>query len=95
MSVLSGLFEKCDLDEATRQFSPARRSFRIHGHSTTIRLESAYWDVLEELATSEGLSLAELIARVQDHCPQLDTRNLASCLRVICLQVSKGGPLDT
>ena len=87
-SQLMGLLAECTPDEAAREFSTQRRSVRIHGHSTSIRLEKAFWEVLEQIAKRDGISLATLIATVHDHCQQIDTRNLASCLRVVCLRSS-------
>ena len=89
---LNVLFSECTPDKAVDAFSPDRRSIRIHGHSTTIRLEQAFWIALEQLATSENMTVAELITAVHDHCPQVDTRNLASCLRVVCLRISGDQP---
>jgi predicted DNA-binding ribbon-helix-helix protein len=86
---LSELFSECTPDEAAREFSPDRRSIRIHGHSTTIRLEKAFWEALEQLADQENMTVASLVTSVHDHCPQIDTRNLASCLRVVCLRTSR------
>ena len=82
-SALSRIFELASADPSL-SFAPVRRSMRIHGHSTTIRLESAYWRVLEDLAEREESSVVDIVTRVGDHCP-VDPNNLASCLRVICL----------
>ncbi len=71
-------------------YTPERRSVRIHGHSTTIRLERAYWSVMEDMADKEGISVAGLITRVHDHCQFSDQKNLASCLRVMCLKYVEG-----
>ncbi len=82
---LDRLFGLCTLDQQ-REFEPERRSLRIHGHSTTIRLERAYWTVLELLAAEEGLSVVALVTRIHDHCQTANEKNLASCLRVVCLK---------
>ena len=34
------------------------RSVRLGGHSTSIRLEAAFWQILEEIAAEQGVSLA-------------------------------------
>ncbi len=63
------------------------RSLRIGGHGTSIRLEAAFWAVLEELAESEGSSLAKfltvLYGEVLAH--HGDVRNFSSLLRCACL----------
>ena len=86
---LSQLFGQCDPVQAREFYAPERRSFRIHGHSTTIRLEHAFWDTLEIIAEQEGLTVAGLINLIHDHCQIANERNLASCLRVICLKCIK------
>jgi len=47
---LSQLFGQCTPAQAQEFYAPERRSFRIHGHSTTIRLEQAFWETLEIIA---------------------------------------------
>ena len=63
------------------------RSLRIGGHSTSIRLEMAFWDTLEEIAAKEGMSLAKFVttlyAEVLDHHGEVN--NFASLLRCSCL----------
>ena len=54
-SGLARLFGKCDPIQARDFYAPERRSFRIHGHSTTICLEQAFWQTLEAIAEQEGL----------------------------------------
>jgi predicted DNA-binding ribbon-helix-helix protein len=60
---------------------------RLHGHVTSIRLESAYWDTLEEIASHEGVSLARFCAILHDEMEQHSNEvgNFASMLRVTCL----------
>jgi predicted DNA-binding ribbon-helix-helix protein len=82
---LDRLFGLCNVDQQA-EFEPERRSLRIHGHSTTIRLERAYWTVLEILAGEEDLTVAALVTRIHDHCQTANEKNLASCLRVVCLK---------
>ncbi|MEK7820571.1 MAG: ribbon-helix-helix domain-containing protein [Pseudomonadota bacterium] len=82
---LKRMFALCNTDQ-TVEYMPVRRSIRLHGHSTTIRLEKAFWVVLEELAEGEGTTLAGLITCIHDHCLNTNQKNLASCLRVVCLK---------
>jgi predicted DNA-binding ribbon-helix-helix protein len=82
---LDRLFAYCN-PQQVREFSPERRSMRIGGHSTTIRLERAYWTVLEEMALEEATPLPALITRIAEHCLNANDKNLASCLRVVCLK---------
>lgn len=83
---LSKLFGLCSDGNQDAEFLPVRRSLRIHGHSTTIRLERAFWNVLEELASSECVTVAHVVTKIYDHCQFANQKNLASCLRVACLK---------
>ena len=82
---LEHMFTACTTDQIN-EFIPQKKGFRIHGHSTTLRLERAFWSVLEEMAHQEGMSLSELVEQIHDTCLVANEKNLASCLRVICLK---------
>lgn len=82
---LTRLFCLCNTDQ-NEEFEPLRRSLRIHGHSTTVRLEKAFWTVLELLAEEEGMGVSEMVTRIHDHCMIANDKNLSSCLRVVCLK---------
>jgi predicted DNA-binding ribbon-helix-helix protein len=43
---------------------PAKRSFTIGGHRTSISLEAAFWDALKAAAAKEGVPVSRLIARI-------------------------------
>jgi predicted DNA-binding ribbon-helix-helix protein len=83
--VLGHMLNACTTDQIN-EFIPQKRGFRIHGHSTTISLERAYWSVLEEMARDAKLTLPETIELIHDQCLVANDKNLASCLRVICLK---------
>ena len=63
------------------------RSVRLGGHSTSIRLEAAFWAVLEEVADSQGMSLAKFLTVLYQEVLDLhgEVRNFASLLRCACL----------
>lgn len=64
------------------------RSLRIHGCVTKIRLENLFWDILAELAASDGFTTNQLIARLYDELLAYrgEIDNFASFLRVSCLR---------
>ena len=70
-----------------RDYESQTRSLRIDGHCTSIRLELAFWDTLEEIASKEDMSLAKFLTRlhseVLDHYGEV--HNFASLLRCSCL----------
>jgi predicted DNA-binding ribbon-helix-helix protein len=65
-----------------------KRSVSLHGHATSLALEPEFWGVLEALAESRGLSLAALIARIDDGRAG---RPLASACRLAALEFVKAG----
>lgn len=83
--MLDHMFNACTTYQIS-EFIPEKRGFRIHGHSTTISLERAFWNALEDMARDTKLTLPRLIERVFDGCLVANDKNLASCLRVICLK---------
>ena len=62
------------------------RSVRLHGYSTSVRLENIYWRLLEEIAGRDGLSVAEILARLYEELLEQHgaVDNFASFLRVCC-----------
>ena len=63
------------------------RSIRLGGHSTSIRLEAAFWTILEEIAAAESSSLPKFLTMIHDEALELggETGNFASLLRCACL----------
>jgi predicted DNA-binding ribbon-helix-helix protein len=45
---------------------PVKRSFSLQGHRTSISLEQPFWEALKEAAQREGISLAALVARIDE-----------------------------
>jgi len=78
------------------------RSVRLHGVVTSIRLEHLYWDVLEEIARRDGMSVTHLIEKLYDELVEArgGVGNFTSFLRVCALRyealVAQGRiPADT
>jgi predicted DNA-binding ribbon-helix-helix protein len=70
------------------QYEARSRTLRIHGVATTIRLENVFWDVLQNIAGSEGKTTNQIITQFYDEAvlesPADAPRNFASVLRVSC-----------
>ena len=64
------------------------RSLRIHGCVTKIRLENHFWDILAEIAASDGYTTNQLIAKLYDEIVEYrgEIDNFSSFLRVTCLR---------
>ena len=59
-----------------------KRSVKVAGHSTSVSLEEAFWTEIKSIAEERGISVAALIAEVdQDR----QTANLSSALRLAVL----------
>ena len=62
---------------------PVKRSVMIAGHATSISLEPIFWDALAAAATTEGVPLNALVARIDAaRIAEPDPANLASAIRV-------------
>lgn len=73
-----------------------KRSVTLKGHATSVSLEDEYWAELRRMAKSAGLSLAELVERID---ARRSGDNLSSALRLAVLadlrgQLSERGPVS-
>ena len=59
-----------------------KRSVSLTGHATSLALEPEFWAVLDEAAAADGISLAQLIVRIDE---ARGDRPLASACRVYAL----------
>jgi len=64
-----------------------KRSITLDGHRTSIALETAFWDGLEEIAGVHGVSVPTLIAAIDR---ERGAHNLASAIRVAVLEHYRG-----
>ena len=78
------------------------RSVRLHGLTTSIKLENLFWQVLDEIAKRDGMGVPQLCAKLYDELVAVrgEVDNFASFLRVCCgrymaLQLSGGISQDT
>jgi len=56
-----------------------KHSLAIAGHRTSISLEEPFWSALKEIASTEGVTLAALVAEVDSRRGEA---NLSSALRL-------------
>ena len=54
------------MTNASANHRPVKRSFSLQGHRTSISLEQPFWEALKEAAAIEGISLAALVARIDE-----------------------------
>ena len=68
-------------------YASETRAIRLHGHATSMRLETSFWKLLEEIAAREGMPLGRFCAVLQDEITEEhgEIANFASFLRVTCI----------
>ena len=72
------------------------RSIRLNGQSTSIRLEKLFWDILENIAASEGMSAPRFISALHSEILNLrgEMPNFTSHLRCICIVAIESGGIS-
>ena len=63
-----------------------KRSLLLAGHATSLALEPEFWAVLDEMARSQSLSIAALVAKLDQARGE---RPLASACRLAALGFSR------
>lgn len=73
-------------------YKQVSRSVRIGGHSTSIRLEVVFWNLLDEIATSQDLTTSRFISKLYDEAIEIhgEITNFASMLRTTCALYLRG-----
>lgn len=64
-----------------------KRSINLAGHATSLALEPAFWDVLEQMARARRLALAALVGEID---ARRGDQPLASACRVEALRWAMG-----
>ena len=79
------------------RYRPVNRSVRIGGHSTSIQIEAAFWDLLDEIASSQGMTTSRFLSTLYDEALERNgsVANFASLLRTSCLIHLMGGGRTT
>ncbi len=75
------------------------RSVRLAGHSTSIRLESKFWTILDEVAAAQDLSMPKFLSQLYDEALEIHGAcrqfRVAVALRLPGLSERRGqGPDD-
>ncbi len=72
------------------------RSLRLAGYATSIRLETAFWNILDEIAAAEGTTTARYLAALYQEALARDGEivNFTALLRVTCTRYLRGSPPD-
>lgn len=70
------------------------RRMRLNGQSTSIRLEKSFWSIIDEIASSEGLTPPAFVSKLHAEVLELhgEPKNFTSLLRCTCLVHLKDTP---
>lgn len=70
------------------RYASQTRRLRLNGQSTSIRLENAFWDILDQIATRDGVSTPTFISTLHAEVLELrgEPKNFTSLLRCACLK---------
>ena len=70
------------------RYATTNRRLRLNGQSTSIRLENAFWDILDQLAERDGMSTPSFISTLHSEVLELrgEPSNFTSLLRCACLK---------
>jgi len=73
------------------------RSLRLAGYATSIRLEVAFWNILDEIAEAEGTTTARYLATLYDEALARDGEipNFTALLRVTCTRYLRADPVGS
>lgn len=73
--------------EPERYASKTRR-LRLNGQSTSIRLENAFWEIIDEIAKRDGVSTPSFLSTLHAEVLELrgEPENFTSLLRCACLK---------
>lgn len=85
------------ISQDSSSYQAETRAMRLHGFSTSIRLEAAFWTTLEEIAAKEQLSVARFVTVLYDEIQEKvgNVQNFTSFLRVTCLHYLRNQDLHS
>ena len=64
-----------------------KRSVSIAKHRTSVSLEEEFWDILDDISTENNITIPKLLEIIEK---KSDKQNLASAIRVFCLNHLSG-----
>lgn len=72
------------------------RRLRLNGQSTSIRLENAFWQVIDKIAKNDGTTTPIFISKLHAEVLELNGEpvNFTSLLRCACLKFMELAPVE-
>lgn len=76
------------------RYGSQTRRLRLNGQSTSIRLENAFWKILDEIAKRDSMSTPNFISKLHGEVLELrgEPENFTSLLRCACLKFMEISP---
>lgn len=73
--------------QAPERYELETRRMRVNGQSTSIRLEKSFWEILDEIASSQQMTTPTFISTLHDEVLELhgEPKNFTALLRCSCL----------
>lgn len=70
------------------RYASCTRRLRLNGQSTSIRLENAYWQIIDKIAKNDGMTTPIFISKLHSEVLELrgEPVNFTSLLRCACLK---------
>lgn len=70
------------------RYASETRRLRLNGQSTSIRLENAFWQVIDKIARNDGMTTPAFISKLHAEVLELhgEPENFTSLLRCACLK---------
>ncbi|CUH78699.1 hypothetical protein TRM7557_02003 [Tritonibacter multivorans] len=70
------------------RYASKTRRLRLNGQSTSIRLENAFWEIIDEIAKRDGVSTPSFLSTLHAEVLELhgEPENFTSLLRCACLK---------
>ena len=64
------------------------RNLRLNGQSTSIRMESSFWDIIDTMADEEGISTPLFLSTLHSEVIEIhgEAKNFTSLLRCACVK---------
>ncbi len=74
--------------QAPEVYKSRTRRLRLNGQSTSIRLENAFWDILDRAAARDGMTTPTFISTLHSEVLEIrgEPSNFTSLLRCACLK---------
>lgn len=74
------------IEENRDRFRSVTRRLRLNGQSTSIRLEGAFWAILDQMAGKEGMTTPAFVSKLHSEMLERhgETVNFTSILRCAC-----------